>query len=443
MRKAALHNLGCKVNAYETEAMQQMLEDAGYEIVPFREGADVYVINTCSVTNVADKKSRQMLHRAKKMNPSAVVVAAGCYVQAAGEELKKDEAVDLVIGNNRKKDLVEVLERYFNEHEGTDDIIDIGKTSEYEKLHIRKIADHTRAFIKVQDGCNQFCSYCIIPYTRGRVRSRSMEDVVQEVEALAASGYKEIVLTGIHLSSYGADFKRTAENLEAAADLLSLIVRLDRIPGIERIRLGSLEPRIITDEFAETLAGLKSFCPHFHLSLQSGCNETLKRMNRHYTTEDYEARCEILRRYFHNPAITTDVIVGFPQETEEEFEETRQFLKRIHFYEMHIFKYSRREGTRAAVMEGQVPEPKKAERSDILLALEEQMSLEYRRSFLGKEEEVLLEERISVDGEDYMVGHTRQYVKAVVPYREGLKNVTVRGVMERMVTDEILFLREK
>lgn len=443
MRKAALHNLGCKVNAYETEAMQQMLEDAGYEIVPFREGADVYVINTCSVTNVADKKSRQMLHRAKKMNPSAVVVAAGCYVQAAGEELKKDEAVDLVIGNNRKKDLVEVLERYFNEHEGTDDIIDIGKTSEYEKLHIRKITDHTRAFIKVQDGCNQFCSYCIIPYTRGRVRSRSMEDVVQEVEALAASGYKEIVLTGIHLSSYGADFKRTAENPEAAADLLSLIVRLDRIPGIERIRLGSLEPRIITDEFAETLAGLKSFCPHFHLSLQSGCNETLKRMNRHYTTEDYEARCEILRRYFHNPAITTDVIVGFPQETEEEFEETRQFLKRIHFYEMHIFKYSRREGTRAAVMEGQVPEPKKAERSDILLALEEQMSLEYRRSFLGKEEEVLLEERISVDGEDYMVGHTRQYVKAVVPYREGLKNVTVRGVMERMVTDEILFLREK
>lgn len=443
MRKAALHNLGCKVNAYETEAMQQMLEDAGYEIVPFREGADVYVINTCSVTNVADKKSRQMLHRAKKMNPSAVVVAAGCYVQAAGEELKKDEAVDLVIGNNRKKDLVEVLERYFNEHEGTDDIIDIGKTSEYEKLHIRKITDHTRAFIKVQDGCNQFCSYCIIPYTRGRVRSRSMEDVVQEVEALAASGYKEIVLTGIHLSSYGADFKRTAENPEAAADLLSLIVRLDRIPGIERIRLGSLEPRIITDEFAETLAGLKSFCPHFHLSLQSGCNETLKRMNRHYTTEDYEARCEILRRYFRNPAITTDVIVGFPQETEEEFEETRQFLKRIHFYEMHIFKYSRREGTRAAVMEGQVPEPKKAERSDILLALEEQMSLEYRRSFLGKEEEVLLEERISVDGEDYMVGHTRQYVKAVVPYREGFKNVTVRGVMERMVTDEILFLREK
>ena len=434
MRKAALHNLGCKVNAYETEAMQQMLEDAGYEIVSFKEGADVYVINTCSVTNVADKKSRQMLHRAKKMNPSAVVVAAGCYVQAAGEELKKDEAVDIVIGNNRKKELVEVLDRYFKEQQGGEDIIDIGRTNEYENLHIRKISDHTRAFIKVQDGCNQFCSYCIIPYTRGRVRSRSMEDVVQEVEELSASGYKEIVLTGIHLSSYGVDVKD--ENV----NLLSLIVRLDQVPGIERIRLGSLEPRIITDEFARTLASLHSFCPHFHLSLQSGCDETLKRMNRHYTTEDYAGRCAILRKYFENPAITTDVIVGFPQETEAEFEVTREFLKRIHFYEMHIFKYSKREGTKAAVMEGQVPDQKKEARSNILLDLEEELSLEYRKSFLGKEEEVLLEERISVDGADYMVGHTRQYVKAAVPYREGLKNATVRGILRHMVTDEILFL---
>lgn len=448
MRKAALHNLGCKVNAYETEAMQQMLEDAGYEIVPFREGADVYVINTCSVTNVADKKSRQMLHRAKKMNPSAVVVAAGCYVQAAGEELKKDEAVDIVIGNNRKKELVEILNRYFEERSGGEEIIDIGRTNEYEELHIRKIADHTRAFIKVQDGCNQFCSYCIIPYTRGRVRSRRMEDIVQEVEALAAAGYREIVLTGIHLSSYGVDFKKNGTGISGekggpeAPSLLSLIVRLDGIPGIERIRLGSLEPRIITDAFAGTLAGLKSFCPHFHLSLQSGCDETLRRMNRHYTTEDYASRCEILRKYFDRPAITTDVIVGFPQETEEEFETTREFLKRIQFYEMHIFKYSKREGTRAAAMEGQVPEQKKSERSDILLDLEAELSLAYRKSFLGKEEEVLLEERIFVDGKDYMVGHTRQYVKAVVPYREGLKNAEVRGVLERMVTDEILFLRE-
>lgn len=451
MRKAALHNLGCKVNAYETEAMQQMLEDAGYEIVPFREGADVYVINTCSVTNVADKKSRQMLHRAKKMNPSAVVVAAGCYVQAAGEELKKDEAVDIVIGNNRKKELVEILNRYFKEQSGGEEIIDIGRTNEYEELHIRKIADHTRAFIKVQDGCNQFCSYCIIPYTRGRVRSRRMEDIVQEVEALAAAGYKEIVLTGIHLSSYGVDFKKNGTEIsgekgepetQETPSLLSLIVRLDGIPGIERIRLGSLEPRIITDEFAGTLAGLQSFCPHFHLSLQSGCDETLRRMNRHYTTEDYASRCEILRKYFDRPAITTDVIVGFPQETEEEFETTREFLKRIQFYEMHIFKYSKREGTRAAAMAGQVPEQKKSGRSDVLLDLEAELSLAYRKSFLGKEEEVLLEERIVVDGEDYMVGHTRQYVKAVVPYREGLKNAAVRGILERMVTDEILFLRE-
>ena len=437
MRKAALHNLGCKVNAYETEAMQQMLEDAGYEIVPFKEGADVYVINTCSVTNVADKKSRQMLHRAKKMNPSAVVVAAGCYVQAAGEELLKDEAVDIVVGNNRKQDLVSILDQYFAEHQGVENIIDIGKTGEYEPLHIRKISDHTRAFIKVQDGCNQFCSYCIIPYTRGRVRSRQMEDVVREVEELAASGYKEIVLTGIHLSSYGVDFKE--ENI----GLLDLIVRLDRVPGVERIRLGSLEPRIITEEFAGTLAGLKSFCPHFHLSLQSGCDATLKRMNRHYTTEDYAHRCEILRKYFENPAITTDVIVGFPQETEEEFETTREFLRRVHFYEMHVFKYSRREGTRAAVMEGQVPEQEKNRRSDILLDLEAELSDAYRRSFLGKEEEVLLEERVSAEGRDYMIGHTRQYVKAVVPYREGLKNVTVRGKLERMVTDEILFLAEE
>ena len=445
MPKAALHNLGCKVNAYETEAMQQQLEERGYEIVPFDQKADVYIINTCSVTNIADRKSRQMLHRAKKLNPEAVVVAAGCYVQVASDALKEDDSVDIIVGNNNKARLADILEEYMKDRQGDEGgyVLDIARAREYEELHVSRLGEHTRAFIKVQDGCNQFCSYCIIPYARGRVRSRKPEDVEAEVKGLVARGYKEVVLTGIHLSSYGADFKRTAENPEAAADLLSLIVRLDRIPGIERIRLGSLEPRIITDEFAETLAGLKSFCPHFHLSLQSGCNETLKRMNRHYTTEDYEARCEILRRYFHNPAITTDVIVGFPQETEEEFEETRQFLKRIHFYEMHIFKYSRREGTRAAVMEGQVPEPKKAERSDILLALEEQMSLEYRRTFLGKEEEVLLEERISVDGEDYMVGHTRQYVKAVVPYREGLKNVTVRGVMERMVTDEILFLREK
>lgn len=386
MRKAAFHNLGCKVNSYETEAMQQLLEDAGYEIVPFREGADVYIINTCSVTNVADRKSRQMLHRAKKMNPSAAVVAVGCYVQAAGAELKKDEAVDLIVGNNQKKDLVQILDDYFADHENSGEILDIGHSQEYEELHIRRIADHTRAFIKVQDGCNQFCSYCIIPYTRGRVRSRRPEDIEHEVRGIAEAGYKEIVLTGIHLSSYGVDFKD-----EQQENLLTLIKRLDQIPGIERLRLGSLEPRIVTREFAKELARLRTICPHFHLSLQSGCDATLKRMNRRYNAAEYQACCEILREEFDNPAITTDVIVGFPGETEEEFAETERFLKAIHFYEMHIFKYSRRAGTRAADMPDQVPEGTKSVRSDILLALEKQQSLEYRGRFLGTEEEILLE----------------------------------------------------
>ncbi len=438
MRKAAFHNLGCKVNSYETEAMQQLLEDAGYEIVPFREGADVYIINTCSVTNVADRKSRQMLHRAKKMNPSAAVVAVGCYVQAAGAELKKDEAVDLIVGNNQKKDLVQILDDYFADHENSGEILDIGHSQEYEELHIRRIADHTRAFIKVQDGCNQFCSYCIIPYTRGRVRSRRPEDIEHEVRGIAEAGYKEIVLTGIHLSSYGVDFKD-----EQKENLLTLIKRLDQIPGIERLRLGSLEPRIVTREFAKELARLRTICPHFHLSLQSGCDATLKRMNRRYNAAEYQACCEILREEFDNPAITTDVIVGFLGETEEEFAETERFLKAIHFYEMHIFKYSRRAGTRAADMPDQVPEGTKSVRSDILLALEKQQSLEYRGRFLGTEEEILLEEPIEIDGTKYMMGHTRQYVKGAVPYEEGLKNKTVKGIFTKALNEEVLLLEKE
>lgn len=436
MRKAALHNLGCKVNAYETEAMQQLLEEAGYEIVPFSEKADVYVINTCSVTNVADKKSRQMLHRAKKLNPQSVVVAAGCYVQVSGESLSKDLSVDLIVGNNKKTELVDLLNRYYEEQERIREVIDIGQSAGYEDMHISKIADHTRAFIKVQDGCNQFCSYCIIPYTRGRVRSRGIEDIVSEVTALADKGYKEMVMTGIHLSSYGVDF--TQEN----PTLLDLIVRLDQIEGIERIRLGSLEPRIVTEEFAGTLASLKSICPHFHLSLQSGCDATLQRMNRHYTAGEYLERCEILRKHFDNPAITTDVIVGFPGETEAEFEETRAYLKQVRFFETHIFKYSRREGTRAAAMPGQVPEQVKAKRSDVLFAMEEEMSLAYRKSFLNRETEVLLEEEIRIDAISYMMGHTREYVKAAVPFKEGLKNKTVRGNLTGMLTNEILYLNE-
>lgn len=433
MRKAALHNLGCKVNAYETEAMQQLLEEAGYEIVPFQEKADVYVINTCSVTNIADRKSRQMLHRAKKMNPDAVVVAAGCYVQAAGEELKKNAAIDVIIGNNRKKDLVPLLDEYFaGKHVEEDSLIDIGKTREYEALHINKIADHTRAFIKIQDGCNQFCSYCIIPYTRGRVRSRKPEEIMEEIKGLVDKGYREVVLTGIHLSSYGLDLD--------GITLLDLMVKIDKIQGLERLRLGSLEPRIVTEEFTRTLAGLRTICPHFHLSLQSGCDATLKRMNRRYTTEEYEKGCQILRKYFDRPAITTDVIVGFPQETEEEFARTVEFLKRIHFYEMHVFKYSRRAGTRAADMPGQLTENQKGQRSDVLLKLDQEMSLEYRRSFLGEEKEVLMEEKIVIDGTEYLVGHTREYVKAAIPWEEGKKGAMITGTMASMLNDEVFLL---
>lgn len=435
MRTAALHNLGCKVNSYETEAMQQLLEAAGYAIVPFQEKADVYIINTCSVTNMADRKSRQMLHRAKKQNPDAVVVAAGCYVQAASEQLKKDLSVDVIIGNNKKQELVSILEEYFDGKK-QDYVIEIGQTHEYENLSISRIADHTRAFLKVQDGCNQFCSYCIIPYTRGRVRSRRPEDVAAEVKALASTGYQEIVLTGIHLSSYGVDFDG-----EKAENLLGLIKRIHDIDGIRRIRLGSLEPRIVTEEFAAELAGMEKICAHFHLSLQSGCDATLKRMNRRYDTAEYAQRCGILRKYFDNPAITTDVIVGFPGETEEEFEQTRRFLEQIGFYEMHIFKYSRRAGTRADSMPDQVPEHVKTQRSDMLLALEKKMSEAYRRSLEGCRRDVLLEEKITLDGTDYMVGHTREYVKAVVPYREDLKNIVAEGVLDGMLTDEVLILK--
>ena len=436
MRTAALHNLGCKVNSYETEAMQQLLEEAGYEIVPFHEKADVYIINTCSVTNIADRKSRQMLHRAKKQNPDAVVVAAGCYVQAAAEELKADLAVDVIIGNNKKQDLLPILEEYFKDKSDSSHVIEISETHEYERLSIHKIADHTRAFLKIQDGCNQFCSYCIIPYTRGRVRSRRPDEVVAEVRELAAAGYQEVVLTGIHLSSYGVDFKEE----EKKENLLSLIKQVHEVEGIRRIRLGSLEPRIITEEFAQALASMPKFCPHFHLSLQSGCDKPLKRMNRHYTTEEYAAGCEILRRYFDNPAITTDVIVGFPGETEEEFEETKAFLERIGFYEMHIFKYSRRAGTRADRMPDQIPEQVKSVRSEILLKLEKQMSKAYRESFSGKKKTVLLEEKTEIGGRAYMIGHTMEYVKAVVPYADNLKNKMTEGILKEALNDEVLLL---
>ena len=431
MKKAALHNLGCKVNAYETEAMQHLLEEAGYEIVPFTQKADVYVINTCSVTNMADRKSRQMLHKAKKNNPDSIVVAAGCYVQTSEKEVLNDLSVDIVIGNDRKHDLVRLLEEYSLDsvNDTVDDIND-GK-HDFEELFIDQTKEHTRAFIKVQDGCNQFCSYCIIPYARGRVRSRRFENVIAEVERLAANGFKEVVLTGIHLSSYGVDF-------EEATGLLELIQAVNAVKGIERIRLGSLEPKIVTEHFASELSKLDKICPHFHLSLQSGCDETLKRMNRKYTTKEYERGCELLRKYFVHPAITTDVIVGFPGETEEEFEQTKAYLEHIHFYEMHIFKYSKRKGTRAAVMPDQIDEQIKAARSEKLIALGHDMSKEFRKFYIGKNEEVLFEEKAVIGDKEYFVGYTKEYVKVAKETPENLENQIVSGRISGMLTDEIL-----
>ena len=437
-KKVALHNLGCKVNAYEVEAMQQLLENAGYETVPFEEGADVYVINTCTVTNIADRKSRQMLHKAKKMNPDAIVVATGCYAQADTEKLKEDTAVDLILGNNQKTQIVEALEEYEKEHAKQVQVIEINHTKEYEELSISSTAEHVRAYIKVQDGCNQFCTYCIIPFARGRVRSRKIEEVLSEVETLAAKGYKEVVLTGIHLSSYGVDFPK-----EERESLLSLIQAVSRVEGISRIRLGSLEPRIITEEFLEGIVKTGKVCPHFHLSLQSGCNKTLKNMKRRYSAQEYAEKCELIRKFYPAPALTTDVIVGFPQETEEDFEESYEFVKKIHFYETHIFKYSRRHGTKAASMDGQLTEAAKAQRSDRMLELHEIRAREYEEAMIGKKMELLLEEEIEIDGRPWYVGHSREYVRAVISKTDAHRVndlVTVKAVA--FVRDHILETKE-
>ncbi len=447
MKSVALHNLGCKVNGYEMDVMQQMLRERDYKIVPFDERADIYIVNTCTVTNIADRKSRQMLHRAKKKNPEAVVVAVGCYVQTGGEDALKDEGVDLAIGNNRKKDLVEILERFLEEREcrqnGEEDIyslktlrhttiIDIAKAGEFENMELKETHGHTRAYVKIQDGCNQFCSYCIIPYARGRVRSRREEDILREVGGLAARGYKEVVLTGIHISSYGTD--------RGEPELLRLVRAIHGTEGIERIRLGSLEPGIVTEEFAEELRKLPKVCPHFHLSLQSGCDATLKRMNRRYTAGEYYEKTKILRRIFDDPAITADVIVGFPGETEEEFAETAAFLEKIRFYEMHVFKYSRRKGTRAASMDGQVGDETKTERSGILLAMERVHSREFRERILGREQEVLFEEEKNIDGTLFQTGHTRQYVKVAKKSEKSLTNELVLGKIKGFLSDDMMLI---
>ena len=431
-RTVAIHSLGCKVNSYEAESMEQLLKQAGYTIVPFDENitADIYIINTCSVTNIADRKSRQMLHKSKKINPDAIVVAAGCYVNADTKKAAEDNAVDIVLGNNCKINIVEALENYYKDKNNSEMVVDFKERQEYEELKLDEVSTHTRAYIKIQDGCNQFCSYCIIPYTRGRIRSRDIDEIEEEVTKLVSKGFKEVVLTGIHLTSYGVDNNR--------GSLLEVIMRLDKIEGLQRIRLGSLEPRVITEEFAKTLSSSKKICPHFHLSLQSGCDTVLKRMNRKYTTQEYYDKCCMLRKYFNNPAITTDVIVGFPQETEEEFEATKVFLEKVHFYEMHIFKYSRRKGTVADRMEGQVDEKVKTQRSAILLELENKMSKEYRQQHIGKTEEVLIEEIVSENGKDYFMGFTPDYIRVKIACDTALDNSEYINTIKKVYMKELI-----
>lgn len=447
--KVAFLTLGCKVNTYETNAMETLFKNAGYELVAFSEEADIYIVNTCTVTNMADRKSRQMLHKAKKKNPNSIVVAAGCYVQAAGEAVKEDMAVDLIIGNNKKGNVVEVVEEYMSSN-GIEVLNNftpkIHMEKEYEKLEINTAGEMTRAVIKIQDGCNQFCSYCIIPFARGRVRSREMEDVLQEVNRLVETGCQEVILTGIHLSSYGVDLKPWSEEsvkhdfitLEGRP-LLELMEEISKIEGIKRIRLGSLEPRIITESFISQLSKLQKVCPHFHLSLQSGCDETLTRMNRRYTTEEFRTNVGIIRKYYEQPAITTDIIVGFPGETEEELETTYHFLDEIHFSQMHVFKYSVRKGTKAEGMPNQVPEHVKTQRSEKVIQLEKNMRLDYLESMSKSEQKVLFEEKVEINGKDYFVGHNERYVKfALIAGDEDYTNkiITVRPVA--IHNDELL-----
>ncbi len=469
MKRVALHNLGCKVNSYELDVIGQKLREKGFSVVPFDETADIYIVNTCSVTNIADRKSRQMLHQAKKRNPKAVVVAAGCYVQTGTERVLEDDCVDLVVGNNRKRDIAEILEEYLErcgesdeaskgrkEEDKTDKtpeggrdktlggktVIDIGREAAYEEMQLTHTAGHTRAYIKIQDGCNQFCSYCIIPYARGRVRSRRQEDILQEVRGLAGNGFREIVLTGIHVSSYGLDFDQRKNPAKGEAfpheRLLNLLRELDHITGIARIRLSSLEPRIITPEFVAGLKEIRKLCHHFHLSLQSGCDETLLRMNRHYTTGEYLEKVELLREAFDHPAVTTDVIVGFPGESEEEFEKTKRFLENVNFYEMHVFPYSRREGTAAAERRDQIPEAVKKKRSGILLELVKKQSKAFREDYIGRNVEVLFEESKEINGVSCQIGYTGEYIRAAKKTAEDISGKIYAGRLSGFTKDNKL-----
>ena len=449
-KTVAFCTLGCKVNQYETDAMRGSFEAEGYEVKEFSQEASVYVINTCTVTNMADRKSRQMMHRAKKKNPDGIIVAVGCYVQAAKEQLEEDTLIDLVIGNNMKSQVVQIVEQYIQDNRHTEDrdayVADIAHSHEYETMHIETVSEHTRAYIKIQDGCNQFCSYCIIPYARGRVRSRKMEDILQEVRNLTANGYKEIVLTGIHISSYGLDFEHTADEQEdygpfKNSALIDLIEVLSGIEGLERIRLGSLEPRIITENFVRRLCKVPQICPHFHLSLQSGCDETLKRMNRHYTTALYLEKCGILRQYFDRPALTTDVIVGFPGETEEEFAQTERFLETVHFSDMHIFKYSKRRGTKAADMPNQIDPQIQSVRSEKLIALGERMKDDFLEACKDQEQIVLIEEETEIDGTKCMTGHSKNYIRCAFEMDGLVPNMVIKGTINSKLNEEFVFCK--
>ena len=449
-KTVAFCTLGCKVNQYETDAMRGSFEAEGYEVKEFSQEASVYVINTCTVTNMADRKSRQMMHRAKKKNPDGIIVAVGCYVQAAKEQLEEDTLIDLVIGNNMKSQVVQIVEQYIQDNRHTEDrdayVADIAHSHEYETMHIETVSEHTRAYIKIQDGCNQFCSYCIIPYARGRVRSRKMGDILQEVRNLTANGYKEIVLTGIHISSYGLDFEHTADEQEdygpfKNSALIDLIEALSGIEGLERIRLGSLEPRIITENFVRRLCKVPQICPHFHLSLQSGCDETLKRMNRHYTTALYLEKCGILRQYFDRPALTTDVIVGFPGETEEEFAQTERFLETVHFSDMHIFKYSKRRGTKAADMPNQIDPQIRSVRSEKLIALGERMKDDFLEVCKDQEQIVLIEEETEIDGTKYMTGHSKNYIRCAFEMDGLVPNMVIKGTINSKLNEEFVFCK--
>lgn len=437
--------LGCKVNSYETEKMKIKFEEQGHTVVAFEEKADVYIVNTCTVTNIADRKSRKMLHRAKRRNPNSLVVAAGCYVDSSDKKGEKDSSVDIFVTNAMKEDLVAFVVEAMKER----NIVPMQVTEEeFEKEHhMTKEAmaqKHTRAYLKVQNGCNQYCTYCIIPYVRGPLSSKPVEDVVYEVEQLAKDGIQEVVLTGIHLSSYGVDLTEYKNFLELEGRmLLKLIQNVAKVDGIERIRLGSLEPRIITKNFLEELSQIPEVCPHFHLSLQSGCDQTLRRMNRHYSADEYEEGVKMIRAYFKHPAITTDIIVGFPQETEEEFEATCAFARRIAFAQIHVFKYSRRQGTMADAMTGQVDETIKNQRSEKLIGIEKELEKEYQKYFIGKKEEVLLEEVQLIEGREYVVGYNERYVRIAVSCTEMLDakercNTIATVKIERHLTDEIL-----